>query len=65
MNRDDIIRQLEQEWRDRLAAAVAAEREAIVRIIKDDEHAGEFQTFLSYRRSLVLKIRRRGRNEKR
>lgn len=32
MNNQDIIRMLEDEWRDRLAAAVAAEREACAQV---------------------------------
>ncbi len=30
MNRDDIIRMVEAEWRDRLSAAVAAEQKAVL-----------------------------------
>ena len=35
MSRDEIIRMVEQEWRDRLAAAVAAEREACAKVCED------------------------------
>ena len=35
MTRDDIIRMVEWEWRDRLAAAVAAEREACAKVCEE------------------------------
>ena len=35
MNRKDIIEMLEAEWRDRLKAAVLAEREACAKIVEE------------------------------
>ena len=42
MNREDIIEMLEAEWRDRLKAAVLAEREACAKVCEDSvEYAGD------------------------
>lgn len=42
MNREDIIEMLEAEWRDRLKAAVLAEREACAKVVEawSDWHGG-------------------------
>ena len=36
MNREYIIEMLEAEWRDRLKAAVLAERESCIKIVKNE-----------------------------
>ncbi len=58
MTRDDIIRMLESEWRDRLEAAVAAEREECAKLV--EQFNGYSHRYSNHLTNCVFAIRARG-----